>query len=265
MGYEVKIVADSISECGARLTTFALKYPRFILAEINTHRLFSRSSASSRAIPVKTMLENIKADPVLPLFYGKNQKGMQAKSEEIEDKELAEKIILELLDDTIAAVKRLNALGLAKQSLNRLVENFSWTSTVITATEWTNFYNLRCSKMAQPEMEKLARMMREAHEKSVPVDVPFDDWHLPFIKLEEYVAYATGDLVKASVARCARVSYNNHDGSNPDIEKDIGLYERLLTDLHLSPLEHVATPLRDGRQACGNFIGWQQLRKQMGF
>ena len=88
---EAKIICDSISPDGIRLTTMEVKMHRFILAEMNTHRIFSRNSASSRAIPVKKMLERVKTDPAMPVFWGKNQSGMGA-SEELSPLEKEEAI-----------------------------------------------------------------------------------------------------------------------------------------------------------------------------
>ena len=78
---EVKVIADSISESGKRITTFQLKYPRFIHSEVMTHRVFSRNASSSRAIPVKKMIEQVRNNPAMPIHWGANQSGMQAKNE----------------------------------------------------------------------------------------------------------------------------------------------------------------------------------------
>jgi hypothetical protein len=77
--YEAKIILDSVGPNAARLTTFELQYPRIVHAELMTHRVFSRNSASSRAIPTERLLERIERDPVLPVWWGKNQSGMQAR------------------------------------------------------------------------------------------------------------------------------------------------------------------------------------------
>src|ERR1700722_20098868 len=74
---KAKIIADSINPCGNRLTTFVLEFPRMILAELNTHRMFSRNSASSRAIPFETMLKSVRENPFIPMRFQKEHKGMQ--------------------------------------------------------------------------------------------------------------------------------------------------------------------------------------------
>lgn len=79
--YSTRVLKDSVAPCGKRLTTWELTYPRFVHAELMTHRLFSRNSASSRAIPTEKLIERVEKDPAMPIFWGKNQKGMQAEVE----------------------------------------------------------------------------------------------------------------------------------------------------------------------------------------
>ena len=79
MSYDARIIADSMGPNGARVTTFELTMPRIVLAEHNTHRMYSRNAASSRAIPVEKMLTPIEEAPMLPVWWGKNQSGMQAR------------------------------------------------------------------------------------------------------------------------------------------------------------------------------------------
>src|SRR4051794_37124536 len=78
MGFEAKVLADSVSPAGHRLTTLEATFPRFVLAEFNTHRVFSRNSASSRAIPVAKQLRRVLDDPYVPIEFGSNKPGMQA-------------------------------------------------------------------------------------------------------------------------------------------------------------------------------------------
>jgi thymidylate synthase ThyX len=76
--YEARIVADSTNAKGNRLTTMVVVFPRIVLAEFNTHRVFSRNSASSRAIPVEKMIAMVEEQPYVPEEWGSNQKGMPA-------------------------------------------------------------------------------------------------------------------------------------------------------------------------------------------
>jgi len=261
---EAKIIADSISPSRVRLTTFALRYPRFIHAELMTHRVFSRNASSSRAIPVHKILQQIQEDPVLPVYWGKNQRGMQADEElDASSQDIAKACWLAGRDKVVEIVEDLVKLGVHKQIANRMLEPWSHISVVVTATEYANWFNLRCHPDAQPEIKALADQMRDLYFSHEPADIRYGYWHLPFIQEKEQV-HLRGDttaLIQASVARCARVSYLTHDKKEPDMEADISLHDRLFESHHLSPFEHVATPISSSSTFSGNFRGWTQYRK----
>jgi thymidylate synthase ThyX len=289
MGYSCKIIKDSITDRGHRLTTFEVTFPRIVLAEFNTHRMFSRNSASSRAIPVEKMLKRVQEDPFIPIYWGKNQKGMQADVEltEAEQRDACE-AWLNARDSAVAQAKALMNIGVHKQIANRLLEPWMWHTVICTATDWDNFFALRCHKDAQPEIRRAAEMMRDAyndpnHKPSVAAEgychlplVYNDDGQLRFKEdLDDAMAMekATGThwldtLIKVSCGRCARVSYLTHDGKR-SIHDDIQLYDRLRTSGHMSPLEHAATPMSDEEWDdhpsgySGNFRGWSQHRKRI--
>lgn len=265
---QASIVKDSISESGKRITTFQLRYHRFIHSEVLTHRVFSRNASSSRAIPIKKQIQWIKQDMATPIHWGKNQAGMQA-SEEISGFKLwlAKKCwrLAGLFACFFAHI--LFKLGCHKQLANRILEPFSYIHVVVTSTEWNNFFALRYHSMAQPEIYELARAMYEAYSASTPKELKVGEWHLPYvdhIEIEKYRKRGSFDkAIKCSVARCARVSYVNHDGTKPSLEKDLALYDRLLGSqpVHASPAEHQATPFKSKTKSSGNFIGWKQYRK----
>ena len=48
MAYHAEVLLDSVNPTGQRLTTFVLRFPRFVLSEFNTYRMFSRNASSSR-------------------------------------------------------------------------------------------------------------------------------------------------------------------------------------------------------------------------
>ena len=268
---KAEVVLDTIWN-GKRITTLQLRLPRFILAQLNTHRVISKSTASSRAIPTSKLLEMVKNDAVQPVYWGKNQAGMQA-SEEV-DAETKEKALQEWRLAALNASKtaeKLLELGLHKQIANRILEPFMWAETIVTATEWDNFFKLRLHEDSQPEIQELARCMKEAMDNSEPVKSKI---HLPYITLDEMEDYVQGSIavdseslnedlyryfVPISAARCARVSYLNHDQSNPVIEKDLATAEKLLSAGHWSPFEHQAYALPEV-VPCRNFIGWKQAR-----
>lgn len=269
MAYAAKIVADSISEAGDRLTTMEVTFPRMVLAEFNTHRVFSRNSASSRAIPIGKQIERVENDPFIPIYWGKNKSGMQADEELYdEDQKLAVQEWLRARDDAVHQARHLVSLDVHKQIVNRLLEPFMWHTVIVTATEWDNFFALRAHEDAQPEIRHIAKMMLSLHQKSKPCILNLGDWHLPLIQPDEYdgVFEYSEDARKVSSARCARVSYLTHYGTR-DLHADITLYDRLVSGGHMSPLEHIATPeffSHPGGMSSsfhGNFRGWKQFRK----
>lgn len=266
MPFEVKVIEKSKADVsGVELTTFQLKYPRFIHSEFMTHRVFSRNASSSRAIPVEKMLEQVRKDPAMPIHWGQNQPGMQAKVElpmeaMLQAKE-AWKTAAEMASYYAA---QMHKAGAHKQIVNRILEPFQWISVIVTATEWDNFYALRDHADAQPEIAHLAGMMKYATSLVEPKLVRMGEWHLPYVGEDERALYREDILVKLSAARCARVSYLTHDGQAPDVFKDIALYDRLVgsTPIHASPVEHQATP-NGGYGFNRNFKGWSQHRNEV--
>lgn len=275
---EAKIVADSIGPNGARITTFVLTYPRFIHAEFMTHRMLSRNASSSRAIPVKKSIQMVIDNPVIPLAFTKNQKGMQGGEALAGEQETAAIAAwLEGRDRAVEVAQKLADMEVHKQYANRGLEPYSWITVVCTATDWDNFFALRCHYMAQPEICDLAMKALAAREASTPTPLKRGYWHLPFmdetsikecadhigVKCLQDNQAALALAVKRSVAKCARVSYLNHDGVPSTIEQDIQLYDRLVgsAPIHASPAEHQAMAIEDADLRSGNFKGWVQYRK----
>ncbi len=281
MGIEARVICDSVSPQGKRITTLQLKFHRFILPEFNTHRLFSRNASSSRAIPVAKMIEHVRNDPAMPIHWGKNQAGMQAREELTgSDVDAAKALWLEAAENATDVANAMNNFGVHKQVVNRLLEPFQWIHVVVTATEWDNFFMLRDHPAAQPEIQELARLMKKAMNESIPKELVIGEWHLPYVTDKEVqdMIYTNqfNNAIKCSAARCARVSYIKHDGQLPSIEDDLELYNMLVTrpytdkrgttygdndPIHASPIEHQATPAEYGSVHSGNFVGWIQYRK----
>ena len=268
---EAKIIADSLSPDGARITTLQVTFPRFILPEFNTHRVFSRNFSSSRAIPTKKLIEQIKSNPAMPVHWGKNQPGMQAK-EELDPltTRSAKALWLEAARQAASAAEILAQLGAHKQIVNRLIEPYLWVTGIVTSTEWENWDSLRRHEDAQPEIYELACRVKEAMDASNPIHLQYKEWHLPYIlEHEKQDPKLSTLLLKISAARCCRVSYLKHDGLSPSIEEDLALFDRLAAavPIHASPLEHQATPdcMCNGNwgnpHVHGNFDGWMQFRK----
>jgi len=264
MSISAKIILDSINSQGIRLTTMLVRMPKFILPEFGTHRVFSRNTSSSRAIPTQKLIEDIKKDPAIPVRFGKNQKGMQA-SEDISEEEKQRALGIWNYDREtgIWCAEELLKLNVHKQVTNRLIENHSHVNVLVSATNWANFYRLRNHPDAQPDIQVVAVAMYEAQMESEPAQLKKGNWHLPYITgLDRQVCYDNHDLIKISVARCARTSYLNTEGKVPTLQEDMALYNRLVGSdpIHASPAEHQATPTGD-TDYCGNFKGWIQWRK----
>lgn len=282
MTCEVKILAKSRNPAGFDLTTMQLRYWRAIHAEVMTHRVFSRNASSSRAVPVKTMLKQVWSDPAGPSHWGRNQPGMQAGGE-LQGWRLwlAKKLWLWAGRTMCVFAWLLMHLGLHKQVANRLLEPWQYIHVVVTATEWDNFFELRDHEDAQPEIKELAQAMRLAMNLFQAVLLKPGQWHLPYVLKDEFVVATTVDpkelwpdpfeyprsllaLIKLSVARCARTSYITHGDSNPNLQKDYTLHERLVGSkpLHASPTEHQAMAV-EGDDWHKNFRGFRQYRDML--
>lgn len=248
------VICDSVAD-GNRIVTLEMLYPRYIHSELMTHRQFSRNASSSRATPIKVLVSEARS----PVFFDevyKNKPGMQGTEQlSVEELECFQTKWTELANYVADWVESMSKdLNIHKQHLNRVLEPFSPIRTLVTATEFDNFFKLRIDSAAQPEIRNLALAMRQAMDSSTPKETIS---HLPYIDFE-----ADLDTQRqVSVARCARVSYGRLDGRKDNVEDDIRLYHQLLEAGHLSPFEHVATASA-GRHA--NFTGWCSLRCNMG-
>lgn len=257
---QVEIVLDSVNPyTGQRLTTFSLSYPQYIHNHILTHRAFSRNSSSYRAMSTGRV---IKEDLVYPIWT-KEKRGMQGQPLDlINPTEYAicleaDLIVQELYEKTLKAVEHLQTLGMHHQNTNEYLRPFNNIYTLITATDFENFFTLRCSNQAKPEIEALARAMRVEYSMSVPIQRYV---HLPFIEVDEKEDLTLTDANLTSAARCARISYQSKGFS---LEQDLELGRRLYEDKHLSPFEHSAFARKDFVNYA-NFYTWQSYRNYKG-
>lgn len=300
-GIDATIIADSITERGERLTTFIVTFPRIVLAEFNTHRMLTKNSASSRAIPNKKMLDNVKNHPFIPIRWMKEHKGMQGTeywtNERLPDSQpYVEHFRNEWLRARNLAIQQAEELsnyGLTKQIANRLLEPFLWHTVIVTGTEWENFFALRAHGAAEIHIQDLAYKMLQVYNENTPTALKAGEWHIPFGDRidEDELGNALSNFtwgkrdedkrileakVKVATARCARVSYMTFDGEI-DYKKDIELHDRLLASGHMSPFEHCARVMNQDEYldhshydmvndimvngVCGNFKGFIQYRK----
>ena len=259
-----KVICDSISEQGVRLTTFEIEYPRFIHSEVMTHRSLSKNSSSSRAIPIQKMLDQIEDNMAIPIYWGKAKSGMQATEEVCStiQKYACERWGYAYLD-VKHYVEQLVDGDLHKQVPNRLTEPFQMMKVVITGTDFDNFFNLRIHKDAQPEICMLAYKMYQAMQESEPVELKAGEWHLPYVGFyrvksgrgfgcveyftgvvgtESYYSLTLEQALKLSATSCASVSYRTEGMT---LEKADKIFDMLIKAevVHSSPLEHCATPV----------------------
>jgi hypothetical protein len=292
-GISATMITDSIHN-GNRMVTMEIEYPRFILAELNTHRMLSKNSASSRAIPVAKMHEQIMHSGAVPVYWGLNQPGMSAKEEAAGNVlSMAKEFWALARNDAIHHARAFSDIGIHKQITNRITEPFMMMKTVISGTEWDNMFWLRDHEDAQPEFAELAKCMRDLMHHSQPVFLKPGEWHLPYVDFDGDKYTSNGveveldTAIKISVSCCAQVSYRKNDSS---IEKAEKIFEMLnLTpgnrQAHASPTEHQATPMArskfydikaahtvqgvshidlEGNAWSGNLRGWSQYRKILG-
>lgn len=288
---KAKVIKDSISPDRVRITTLELEYPRIIHSELMTHRVFSRNSASSRAIPVKKVIEMVQNNPAMPVHWGKNQPGMQAK-EELDDltKESVKQLWLEAARQAVSIATVMNDLGAHKQVVNRILEPFQFMKVVVTSTEWNNWDWLRDHPDADPTIHALAKEMKRVRNESVPTQLKYGEWHLPYVETgrsmwdgsqlyyDEFLNEISLDqAIMVSASCCAQTSYRKTDGS---LEKAEDIYKKLIESepCHASPVEHQATPVNRSRYPnywepgvthmdangdfwSANFRGWIQHRQ----
>lgn len=240
------VVVDSIEYVGEEEVfdiSVSSDYHNFLANGITVHNCFSRNASSSRAVPVERTIQNILNDPWVPSDVYKNCKGMQGK--DIVNEDDYDIFCEEWQDAAFKAIEVAHKMidkGFHKQHINRILEPFTKIKVIVTATEWSNFFDLRLSPDADPEIQHLAKAIKMAMD-AVSNTYVYINAHggrtLPYVNFDEMDAIDDlRILTLISAARCARVSYLNHDGSKPDILKDLTLAKRLIDSGHMTPFEH---------------------------
>jgi hypothetical protein len=268
MSYSAKVVADSIGPSGVRLLSVLCVYPLMVHAEHLRHRSFGFSVASNRAIPTRLILRQVIDDPVVPVWFGKNQGGMSAREELTGWRRLlACRLWLLARWPAVIFAWLLLRVGLHKQIANRILSPWQWVTVLVTGTEWENFFALRCHPDAQPEMCKAAEMIRDVIAESKPDVLDVGQWHLPMLRgwelvdgLSEYDIFYISPENRpfVSAARCARISSVRHE-ERKSYNDEISMSKKLMKSGHMSPFEHQAQALPDARR-CTNLRGWRSFR-----
>ena len=304
---EARILADSIDKYGNRITTFYLVFPRFILAELSTHRVFSMNSASSRAIPFKKMKEMVINDPFIPIAWQKDHKGMQGVEYITDNKKLKllTSLWLRARDKAVEHATYINDAGATKQLCNRLLEPFMWHKVLLTATEFENFFNLRCPQyydgkqthkskieyckannsdaseygkeywqavnkgQAEIHIMDLAEKIYDAMNESTPIELKAGEWHMPYgdnIDLDNIESLEVLESTLLKVCT-ARCARLSYQtvGDNPKIDYKADI------NLHdrLLEMKHLSpfehVALCKEDKRYANFKGWQSYRNALGY
>jgi len=228
---------------GDRLDTLLLRFPRCILAEFNTHRVFSRNAASSRAIPVAKLIADVENDPFVPLVWTRNEPGMQGRDVLDNLGELSARLYWkDAMNEALRFADRLADIGAHKQIVNRILEPFAHVTVVVSSTTWDGFLAQRDHEDAEPHMQILAREIRKALIGATVQVLQPGQWHLPFVKSLNGTAMNLEYAKMLSVARCASTSYKTVDGFDMSLERATEIYDKLANadPIHASPFEHVA-------------------------
>lgn len=270
-----KVIAHSEFE-NSQLITLEIELHRFVLPEFNTHRSVSRNFQSSRAVPVKQMIEQVRNNPAMPVHWGLNEPGMVANSE-IEGDSLywAKQHWISAAKEAADYAEALGDCGVHKQLANRTLEPFMWTKGVATATlkGWEALLKLRLHKDAQPEIKALAEQIDLAIKNSSVAKLGEDDWHMPYFG-DGYWLKGCGislqDALMISSSCCGQISYRKRDESIEKAQKIYGMLnlpengEYKEDPPHFSPTEHQAKAGNGDFELSGNFHtedSWMQYRK----
>lgn len=292
-GISAEIVEHSKSKHdGSEIVTVNLRYGLIVHAEWLRHRMITNNVKSNRAIPAKVIRKEVLEDPYVPVWFGENQAGMVAENKAKKEKLL--RCLWKLARYPVCFTHYVGEkLGLHKEVLNRLLSPWQWVRQTSTFTEGDNLYNLRLHKDAQKDIQAVVQCVYDAVKQSKPHELSYGEYHTPYVSKQRiggtlyYIdnngAYlSTEEAIKCSAARCARSSYDKHDGSKTTALGDIPLYDKLIVSepAHASPVENQATPFpydgtdplefegithvtRGGLVGSGNFFGWVQHRQTL--
>lgn len=284
-GVSAEVVEHSISEAGHKVVTVSLKYGLFVHAEFLRHRTLTRCVKSNRAIPMKVIRREVLNDPYVPVFFGQNKAGMVANVESSSPR-LSKFLWKSARIPACGMHWLMEKVGVHKEVTNRILNPWQWIRETVTATNLDGLYTLRLHEDAQRDIQEIVRVMKEAIDSTEPTLLKHGEYHTPYVdkfrdKTSGEMRYFDNGLgyeltveeaIKCSAARCARSSYDKHDGTTATKEVDIPLYEQLIESepSHESPTEHVCTPIVMGGMAThtdmecnhysGNFKWWAQWR-----
>lgn len=277
-----RILADSLNTAtGDRVTTFLLpRFPYCLIQEQSVHRViygshsdepllitdstrkfdrdFSMSAGSTRAIPIKRVITALREDPYIP-DWTRNQKGqvgINDFTQEEKDRFTAE--WLEEMELAISYAQWRHEQGIAKQDANRALIPWLRIPVILTATDYSNFFELRTASNVQPAFREVALEMQHLYAESIPDELDPGEWHIPLLRTKDVLSLSLIDSIKVAAARCARGSLANHLGQF-DYEADFDLHDMLVSQKHSNPLEHQCKALPMNVR-CRNLSGFMSYR-----
>lgn len=251
--------------------TLLLTYPRFIHSELMTYREWSRNAASSRAISLAKSIEQVSADPAIPVYFTGRKKGMGGDEDpaiigDVAFQQARREAWIQQSKSAVAYARSEEAEGASKQEINRALEPYMVMQTIVTATAWRNMLRQRLSPSAQPDFRRLAQAIGIVLSKVSPVLLGINDWHLPYVTGEadeaEILARPLIDRLCISAGRLGRVSFYQR-GVVEDVFADLVRGKTHQQNRHLSPWEHAASPVSEPVKYHGNLTGWLQARRYL--
>ena len=267
---KAEIVGHSLSPQGDELISVLCTFPRIILSEMNTHRMLSKNTSSSRAIPFNKMVESVQNDPFIPIAWQKEHKGMQGSEYITEDVFIneAKSNWLAARDNAIESASYLNkTCQVTKQLCNRLLEPFMWTTMLITGSKegWDNFFSLRCPSYTIANLidgDDIVFKSKKDFLKELDYEPIYPDSDLDWLKLNKgqaeihmmALAEAIYDAVNESTPKQLKAGeWHISFGDDFDIDKVAELYYEIINNdrpyPHISSIEETKIKISTARCA----------------
>jgi hypothetical protein len=266
---KVKILLDSTNPYNKeRVITVQVYTPRFLNAELNTHRNIAKNYSSGRAIGFP--MTKHQKEPFIPPYVQTPSATMHGEKEvDIATYRSFAGNLHTIYQDILYVLAPFEH-KVHKQHLNRYIEAFTMQTGVFTANEYAfdNLIKLRKSKYADPNIQIFASKLEDAISESKSIE-RFK--HLPLTGDLDTDNYTDLELALISAGRIAKVSYNYAFDEAP--ENSLNRAKMLIEHEHKSPLCHqlfanmtanqeaITHMDFNGNQYSGTIRNWNQFRK----
>lgn len=277
--FDAKVLADSVNvNTGERLTTMVVTFPRMVLAEFNTHRVFSRNSASSRAIPAQKMIERVKETPFVPLKFQASHSGMQGTEYLTGEKEAkARRLWYAARNKAVSSAEAMLEVDVTKQIVNRILEPYLYHTVIVTATDWANFFNLRAPHYEiEPGMRafserEVERMVNELNSDKEEKEI-FEISNYPNISQAEIHIQKAAELMYEALitSEPTPIKYGDwhmpfvEDITDDEIIEQLGLQDRYFIEgTFLNDVRRKISVARCARVSYNTFDGEFSIEKDI--